>query len=125
MELFAKIILAVIFLEGLWFIATPGSIKESMNLFTSMKDMTKRAIGVAYTLAGCFILYLTRVYLEEPLTHWIVAVCGLYMIFAGTALIAIPILVVRFMNWFFDESGPTRAVGGIMVLMSGIIFFLL
>ena len=122
MIIVAKIIAVLISLKGLFFLLFPGRAGKLVLKFKEMKKINLRTLGVVCLLTGCILFYLTRVYLERLLVHWVVAVCGIWMIIAGLTLIIFPESMIKFALWFHREKGTTSFIG-LILLVGGLVLY--
>ncbi|MFC2061848.1 DUF2065 family protein [Elusimicrobiota bacterium] len=125
MTTLAKIISLIIIIKSAGALFFPSFMLKIAEKLLKIKDSTKRIGGLIYILLGAFFIYLTRVYLEIPLVHWVIAVTGIYIILVGIVLAAVPALLSRFVVWFFQEKEPVSVIG--LIIMTGglVLYFVL
>ncbi len=121
----AKIICALIFLEGIIALFFPYLMKTSTEDFNKSSKAVKGRIGAITAAAGAVLIYLTRVLISEPLVHWIVAVSGIYMMLAGLCMIIFPSAAGRAAAWFYGEKKTTSLIGLTMMGGSLLLFILI
>lgn len=121
----ARIIAVVIVVKGIGLLIFPGKLKRAAENFKKMKNSMKRWMGLLCTITGFILFYLTRVHLEIPMVHWIIAVFGILMILEGFFLLTLPSMVGKVGVWFYEEKGPTSIIGLILVIGSLMLYILL
>ncbi|MBN2407858.1 MAG: DUF2065 family protein [Elusimicrobia bacterium] len=113
----ARIILYLVILKGLIIALFPSAVIEAVNVIRNIKPPVKRLIGGAYVILGCLLFYLTRVYLETLLVHWIIVIMGAFLMTGGLFILILPGLWVRFLEWYYQKS-PSRILGLVFIVFS-------
>ncbi len=125
MTAIAKIICGLVFIEGLIALLFPSVMKSSIEDFNKSSKALKRRVGGIIAGAGAVLIYLTRVLLSEPLTHWITAVCGIYLMLAGIFMVIFPVAAGGACAWFYGNEKTTPLIGLTIMTVSAVLFILI
>jgi len=124
--LLSKIIAVFIIINGIIDLLFPSFVKGVAESFKNeFSPGEKRVTGLIYLIIGVTLFYLTRIYLETPAVHWVIAVTGVYMFLFGTFIAAFPQAAGRIASWFYSEKEVTPVIGLILIALGTVIYFLI